>query len=226
MTEQSPEHQKGPKETRIDWIWDQAWAKLSNGEIYDYFVALAEADLAKFERDLAPNDPSALTDLTYAKSSDRAQRTHFAAVIKQRDEERQRIYGFVQVLHDQVIRQSHFVMQSLALANGSVVLATLGYIGRDGASPVSRIFIVVIGLGGVGFLLTLLMAHVGVMRSRRPLKDLAELAAPRISEERAKVLGQGVLQYGNQSLRISSIIGYAAALCLILALATGTVGLL
>jgi hypothetical protein len=222
----APPRIKGPRETKVDFNWGRVWDAVTKGEVHQYWIAQAEADMAAFRRLLPPNDPAAAADLEFAEVAHRAQSHHFEALQTRRTDERAKLLRIWDALFEQMTRLGHTTTQLLALANGSAVLAALSYLGRDSAPPTPSIgFLLVIIFGSLGFLLTLLMAHIASKMSQKPLGLIMDLTALNISEATATDLRQTLQRIAKRFTIIGSIFGYSAAACLVAAITAGTLGL-
>jgi len=122
-------------------------------------------------------------------------------------------------------KQAFFVFQTLTYANGAVALATLGYMGREGAGPTSPGMIAVLILSSVGFLLTLLSGHIATLKAAPFIKLLAELAGPSLADDvRAKKIGE-IPKVGWKATALPRYLSYGATACLVLSLIVGAITL-
>ena len=221
MSQPAPPRAKGPREQQLDWVWGEIWKELHAGGVWSFFYSEAERDLARFKETLPPNDPAAADDVDRAERVHRSQKEHFTAALRVREDERNKILSFREKMLEQVLKVSMFTMQSLALANGSAVLATLTYIGRDGAGPASPWLIAVISLGAIGFCLTLLSAHIASRMAMKPIGLLLDMAAIHISTNDLIAKRDQMVAAANRITWWTYRLSYSAAGCLVLGLVCG-----
>jgi hypothetical protein len=215
----------GPCQARIESIWDNAWKALGEGKPYQFFLAQAAAELAKFRDQIPAGDLAALSDFSRSEISDRSNRTHFDAHESRLDSERRLFASLRDFTMQNVQKAGFFVFQTLTYANGAVALATLGYMGRDGAGSVSFGMILVLILSSVGFLLTLLAGHVATLKSTPFIKLLAELATSSLADDvRAKKIGE-IPGASREATLLPRNLCYAATGCLVLSLIIGAITL-
>jgi hypothetical protein len=227
MAEEALEPKKrGALELHLEWVWAELWKAFEAGQTYEFYLAQSEAEISHFRSRLTPGDAPAEKDLRAAETYDRAQRQHFLAMLKDRNDQRVRLVAIYDALLTQLMRQSHFVMQSLALAHGSAVLAAISYLGREGAKGSTFPLILVLIFCGFGFLLTLAMAQLGVLRAKRPMEIILTLSSIRVPEEQIPALTTEFTACAQRNFRTSFSMGSCSALLLAAAIVVGTVGIL
>lgn len=214
-----PQPAPGPRETRIQGLWNDAWKAFDDGGVYEPLIAIAESELARFGANLPPGDAVAIADFERAQNVHLFQSRYFAAHSQKVESFREQTKWGVQQVYDQTDKFNQHAIRSLTLANGGVVIATLAYVQSKGDLSVNFIF--VIGLCAIGYLLTILGSHVGVVLSNPVLQVMIELLVPRLSaSERSKKLQ--ILQNRSKVLMWSTRpIFYLSATCLIAALVIG-----
>lgn len=224
---QQPQNPAGPREQRLQWIWQQVWDNLTAGQVYGYYLSLADSELLRFRAALPLNDQAAATDMLAAENINRAQSKHFEANLAIRSDERSKIAAWREAILSQVQKLSFFSLQMLALANGSAVLGALTYLGREGVGrQTQNAFVFVIAFGSIGFLLSLMSAHVSALLSQRPLGILMDLTALHISAQRIAELWADFKKTTGRMTIWSRVTGYSAVACLVGAIASGTYGIM
>lgn len=221
-----PQPPKGPRETRIAFLWHEAWNRLSEGQIHQFFPAQAAAELAVFRSQLAPDDVAGRADLTASDILDRSNRESMAAHEARLANYRATMASLLDFAMNNVSKAGLFVAQALTYANGAVALATLGYIGRDAAGPPSGGMIAVLVFSSVGFLLMLLSGHVATLTAQPFLKLLAELSAPLISDKDRQQKAAEFPTAVKKATLPTRCISYLSVACLIVALIVGTCSLI
>ena len=225
MTEmQTPTPPAGPRKAQIVWLWNEAWKAYNKGEVSEFYIRMADADLARFAASSPLQDAAAQADLNDATSYHIAQSKHFEAEQANVEYFRTTIGSLRDTLMEQNFSLAQFTYRSLSLANGAIVLATLAFLGNKAQGPIPDGIIFVIILGSVGFLLTLLAAHLGVLLITRPVRLLTESTVPRLAPQVRKDK-MAVFQRSLRWLRVSMFVNYAAFGCLAGAIVVGTSGL-
>jgi len=213
----------GPRSDRINSLWKLAWKAYREGDVHEYFVALAESELANFRNKLSHTD-TAIADLAEAENIHLAQSRHFAVHIEKMENERLSVVASKDYLIRETTSLAQYTYRSLGLAHGAIALGVLGFIGQS-EKEISTSLISVLILCSLGFFLTLLSGHVSTLLFVRPLKYLAELSAPRISEssrnEKRTLLAKSL----KPMTWIPRILSYLSALCLVAALILGAYAL-
>lgn len=221
MSDNPPPPAKGPREQRIDWIWERAWECLQKGELHQFWFAQARADLDQFRAQLPPGDGAAAADLEKAANGDRSHRELFLECLQLKEAERKEFQFLRDFLITDIAKINAFAFQTLTLANGAVVLGVLGYMGREGAGPIPHGLIWVLGLAGSGFLATLLSAHVGILLAQPFVNLLSELSRPGLSEADRMAKAATIPKVSERAKWPSRILSYSAATCLVASLVIG-----
>ncbi len=208
----------GPRHARIEEIWNDAWKACADGEVYEFYVALAEVEISRFgSTGLPPNNDVARLDQNAAENAHLAHSRHFFAHVAQQAETR----ALMNSTRDFVIKamndMGQLAYKMLSVANGAVATGIVAFMGTQTSAgkAVPGGLLSVLILSAVGFFLTLLSGHAGVLLFQKPIKVLTDLSMPRISEERSA----NAIKELNESLKPARIVptsfAYAATACLV-----------
>lgn len=225
MSNNPPPRQKGPLETRVAALWVDCLNAYDNATPHAHFASQAAAEILAFRNALQPGNQASANDLYFAEAEDRFKRESLAAHAANLEGFRSQMRSMLDFTLKQVATFNQFAFQSLSLANGAIVLATLGYIGREGAGPPERGLLVVILLCALGFLLTLLSAHIGTLLSTKSIQLYSELAQPTLPVAGRIEKLKRVPDAAKLLTRWPRFLSYVAAGCLVVALAIGTITL-
>ena len=214
-----PNPPQGPREIRIQQVWDQVWKSFSEGGVYEPHIAIAEAELSGCRSNLLSNDPAALADLQKAETLNLFQNKHFAAHLDKIESLKQFTSAAFKQTQEQASKFNEHAVKSLTLANGGVVIATLAYVQAKDVFPPG--FLWVIGLCSFGYLLTILGSYLVVVMSGKLFATLLSLQMPRMSDEDRLSKNNELIVGGRKLVLVTQPFFFLSAACLIVALIIG-----
>ena len=201
--------------------WNTVWTAAQNGEVWEYFAAVGEANIANWRAGAKTYDPQQTQDLFRAEHLHLAQSRHFQARLDNLAVARAQAQGIFELTIKTVSELNLQLTKLLAFANGAVVLGTLAFIGNEHSASVQNELIPVVILCSVGFLLTLLASHIALLRSRRIITLLGELTALRLSDAARSERHSEIQRRGRTTAWTVQPLYYISAACLGLAMVFG-----
>lgn len=173
---------KGPIEIQMESLWQAVWKAQRAGEVHEALVAHAESEFAKFSASPKLTDETAF-DFRMAEIYHLFQSRAFYAHMEDQKIAIATYRPMFQWALTELSNLSQQTSRSLTLAHGAVVLAVLALIGNDKDVLRTSAPAWIIGLCSIGFLLTILGSHAGVLIATRSIKPVAEIIGLRLSDE-------------------------------------------
>jgi len=215
---------RGFLEQRIYDLWENARAALEEGKPYGHFIAQADAEILIAKQNLRPGEPVTLANVVRAEAASRVFREILASDASKIENYRSRIMVISDRLAKDLSDTNRFLFQTLILAHGAIVLATLAYLGQSSSKTIQQITSV-IAICGIGFFLALLSGHIAILTASSPLKKLAELSEPFLSSKDRKEKAENLPSVLRRFVWPPRILSYLSTICLAAALIVGYLSL-